>query len=90
MDVSKRRRKRKRSQENTANEFVEVNVPLLAEEETIGNGQPKGNDRGYANTEEYHGEVSFDSPNPSDVAEESDELESNGSGLLEASFFPGH
>ena len=88
MDVSKRRRKRKRSQENTADEFVEVNVPLLAAEETVGNGQPKGNDRGHANAEEYHGEVSFDSPNPSDVAEESDELESNGSGLLEASFSP--
>ena len=88
MDVSKRRRKRKRSQEDTADEFVEVSVPLLAAEETVGNGQPKGNERGHANTEEYHGEVSFDSPNPSDVAEESDELESNGSGLLEASVSP--
>lgn len=88
MDVSKRRRKRKRSRENTADEFVEVNVPLLAVEEAVDNGQPKGNDRGHANAEEYHGEDLFDSPNPSDVAEQSDKLESNGSGFLEASLSP--
>ncbi|XP_068737234.1 uncharacterized protein [Montipora capricornis] len=88
MDVSKRRRKRKRSQEHTADEFVEVNVPLLAAEEAIDNSQPKGNDRGHANAEGYHGEVLFDPPNPNDVAEQSDESESNGSGFLEASLSP--
>ena len=85
MDVSKRRRKRKRTQEHTADEFVEVNLPLLAAEEAIDNSQPKGNDRGHANAEGYHGEVLFDPPNANDVAEQSDELESNGSGFLEAS-----
>ena len=88
MDVSKRRCKRKRSQEHTAGEFVEVNVPLLAAEEAFDNSQPKGNDRGHANAEGYHGEVLFDPPNRNDVAEQSDELESNGSGFLEASLFP--
>ena len=33
-------------QEHT-DEFVEVNVPLLAAEEAIDNSQPKGNDRGH-------------------------------------------
>ena len=81
MDVSKRRCKCKRSQEHTADEFVEVNVPLLAAEEAVDNSQPKGNDRGHANAEGYHGEVLFDPPNPNDVAKQSDELESNGSGF---------
>ena len=86
MDVSKRRRKRKRSQEHTADKFIEVNVPLLAAEEAVDNSQPKGSDRGHVNAEEYHGEVLFDQPNPSDVAEQSDELES--SGFREASLSP--
>lgn len=85
MDVSKNRRKRKRSQEKTADEFVEVSVPLLAAEEAVDNGQPKGNDhRGHANAEEYHEELLFDPPNPS-VVQQSDELDSNGSEFLEAS-----
>ena len=85
MDVSQKRRKRKRSQEKTADEFVEVSVPLLAAEEAVDNGQPKGNDhRGHANAEEYQEELLFDSPNPS-VVEQSDELDSNGSEFLEAS-----
>ena len=91
MDFSKRRRKRKRTQEHSADEFVEVNVPLLAAaEEAIDNSQPiaKGNDRGHVNAEGYHGEVLFDPPNPNDVAEQSDELESNGSRFLEASLSP--
>ena len=88
MDVSKRRRKRKQSQEHTAYEFVEVNVPLLAAEEAVNNSQPKGNDRGHVNSDGYHGEVLFDPPNPNDVAEQSDELESHGSGFLEASLSP--
>ena len=48
------------------------------------NSQPKSNDRGQANAEGYHGEVLFDPPNPNDVTEQSDELESDGSGFLEA------
>ena len=84
-DVSKRRRKHKRTQEHTAYKFVEVIVPLLAAEEAIDNSQAKGNDRGHANAEGYHGEILFDPPNPNDVAEESDEFESNGSGFLAAS-----
>jgi len=83
MDASKRRRKRKRSLENIADEFVEVSVPLLAAEEALDNGQPlKGNDRGHA--EDYHGELLLDPPNPSDVVEQSDELDS--SEFIEASF----
>ena len=85
MDVSKRRRKRKRSQEKTADEFVEVSVPLLVAEEAVDNGQPKGNHRGHANAKEYYGEPLFDPPNPSDVVEQSDELDSTGSEFLEAS-----
>lgn len=88
MDISKRWRKCKQSQEHTADKFVEVNVPLLAAEEAVDNSQPKVNDRGHANAEGYHGEVLFDLPNPNDVAEQSDELESNGSGFLEASLSP--
>ena len=91
MDVSKRRRKRKRSQDNTADEFVEVSVPLLAAEEAVDNGQPEGNLRDHANAEEYPDELLFDpppnscGPNPCDVVEQNDELDSNGSGFLEAS-----
>ena len=91
MDVSKRRRKRKRSQDNTADEFVEVSVPLLAAEEAVDNGQPKGNVRDHANAVEYPEELLFDpppnpcGPNPCDVVEQNDELDSNGSGFLEAS-----
>lgn len=43
MDVSKIRRKRKRSQEKTTDEFVEVSVPLLAAEEAVDNRQPCAN-----------------------------------------------
>ena len=86
MDVSKRRRKRKRSQDNTADEFVEVSVPLLAAEEARDNGQPKGNVRDHAKAEEYPEELLFDPPpNPCDVVEQNDELDSNGSGFLNAS-----
>lgn len=84
MDASKRRRKCKQSLENIADEFVEASVPLLAAEEALDNGQPpKGNDRGHA--EDYHGELLFDLPNPSDVVEQSDELDSIGSEFIEAS-----
>lgn len=91
MDVSKRWRKHKRSQDNTADKFVEVSVPILAAEEAVDNGQPKGYVRDHVNAEEYPEELLFDplpnpcGPNPCDVVEHNDELDSNGSGFLEAS-----
>ena len=83
MDVSKRRRKRKRSQEKTADEFEDVSVPLFAIKEAVDNGQPEGNDRSHTNAEEYHGELLFDQPTPSDLVEQSDR--NVGSEFLEAS-----
>ena len=47
MDVRKRRAKRKRSPEKTADEYVEVRVPLFEAEEVVDNGKAKENQRPF-------------------------------------------